>query len=294
MNETRKILFLGYPFALDYVRPAVEAAAGPSVDVIVASDVLRGKPLLHKIEDLMREADLCLFDLTLHNANVACEFGIAHGRGYKYAILYCTDEASNPKPGTDSSVFSDVKGWDSVIYADPLDLETQLRRYLPELLQAPKPAESAPMHIRRAEQGNASIRPRLNLKVKTDNPGFIAVNDGPVTKFGSYHIAFELENAGKGVANDVRVSATGMEPIQRFQALPVGAKNGVTFKWNLEQQPAFQSTPQFPAVLVEYEDDEGVKYEQRAALNAQKNGYGYEYEGQGLSAPRPISDYSVT
>jgi hypothetical protein len=64
----------GYPFSLEYVRPAVERAVGERAQIIVASDELRGMPLLHKIESMMESADLCLFDLTLHNPNVAAEF----------------------------------------------------------------------------------------------------------------------------------------------------------------------------------------------------------------------------
>jgi len=127
-------IFLGYPFALDHVRPAVERAAQGLARVVVASDILRGMPLLEKIEQMMSEANLCLFDLTTHNPNVAAEFGIARGRRYAWAILYCTDETLNPKPGRESSVFSDVKGWDSILYGNENELETELRRLLPEYL----------------------------------------------------------------------------------------------------------------------------------------------------------------
>ncbi len=83
----------------------------------------------------MAEADACLFDLTLHNPNVALELGIAHGKGHRYAVLYCTDEKLNPKPDRASSVFSDIEGWDSIRYKDRADLEEQLRRYLPEFVE---------------------------------------------------------------------------------------------------------------------------------------------------------------
>jgi hypothetical protein len=294
MAEKLPSIFLGFPFTLEYVRPAVEAAAEGVARVVVASDVLRGKPLLHKIQDLMREADLCLFDLTLHNPNVAAEFGIAHGTNYKYAILYCTDERLNPKPGKESSVFSDVKGWDSVQYADAANLMSQLKRYLPELLRAPRPLEPAPLRVRQAPEGDSGIRPRLNAKVSTVFPAAFAVGSGPVIKAGTDMLAFEIDNSGRGVANKVRIAVTGMDPIERFEALPTGTKNGVKFRWNLEAQPAYKSAPQFPALVVEYEDDEGTKYEQRGALNARQSGDGFTYEGQGLGAPRVIEAHSIS
>jgi len=130
LTDNLPTIFLGYPFALTYVRPAVERAAEGLARIVVASDILRGLPLLEKIEQMMSQAQLCLFDLTTHNPNVAAEFGIAQGRSYAWAILYCTDETLNPKPERKSSVFSDVKGWDSILYGN----ETELRRLLPEYI----------------------------------------------------------------------------------------------------------------------------------------------------------------
>lgn len=288
-----KKIFLGYAFSLDYVRPAVEAAAAGHAEVVVASDVLRGKPLLHKIEDLMREADLCIFDLTLHNANVAAEFGIAHGKNYKYAILYCTDERLNPKPEHESSVFSDVKGWDSLLYADAAHLEAQLRHFLPELLSAPKPAIAAPIHIPRPREGSASVKPRLNTTTKTIQPGFIGVGGGPMTKIGTYKIGFEVVNIGKGIANDVRLIVSGMATIERIQALPTGARNAVKFDWNLEEQQAFKVQVDKPFVRVEYADDDGVKYAQTGMLNVKASSGGFFYEGSGLGPPQPIDAYEI-
>lgn len=129
------IIFLGYPFALNDLLVAVKRASKGLARVVVASDKLRGKPLLEKIEEMMSEADLCLFDLTTHNPNVAVEFGIARGVGYDVALLYCTDEKLNPKPEQESSVFSDLKGWDSILYRDKAELRTNLRRVLPDLLE---------------------------------------------------------------------------------------------------------------------------------------------------------------
>src|SRR2546423_10612518 len=128
------IVFLGYPFQFGHIREAVEKAAHGIAQVQVASDSLRGQILLHKIEGLMAEANLCIFDLTTHNPNVAAEFGIAHGRGYPWVLLYCTDESLNPRPERENSVFSDVKGWDSLLYRDAAHLEAELRSKLPELL----------------------------------------------------------------------------------------------------------------------------------------------------------------
>jgi hypothetical protein len=301
---TLPVIFLGYPFALGYVRGAVERAADGLAHVAVASDILRGMPLLEKIERMMAEATLCIFDLTTHNPNVAAEFGIARGRGYSWAILYCTNETLNPKPGRDSSVFSDVKGWDSVLYDDEAGLERELRRLLPEYLA----------HVAQRRGGNvgaatyhpASITPdraarrdapRLYLNVKTNSPGFVGVlapgSRKPVQKLGSYSLALELQNKGRGAANKVRAVMTGALHVERLGTLTPGEKP-VKFTWSLEDQPAYRTAPQFPAVRVEYIDDEGRAYEQVGPLQVRQLSDGtYTYSGGNLEAPRAIEACTI-
>jgi len=135
-TEMKKV-FLGYPFAIPEIRAAVEAGCGGIANVIVASDRLRGKHLLVKIDEMIREADLSLFDFTLHNPNVAVEFGIAYTLGRKWAILYST----NPKHQVDSRnasrIFSDLQGMDSICYPDFDTLTSELKRLLPEYLEIP-------------------------------------------------------------------------------------------------------------------------------------------------------------
>lgn len=258
-------------------------------------------PLLEKIEHMMSEADLCVFDLTTHNPNVAAEFGIARGRGYAWAIIYCTNENLNPKPGRDSSVFSDVKGWDSILYDNEQDLESKLRRLLPEYVATV---------TQRRTQGNVGITshhyepnpppravrrdvPRLYLKVITNTPGFMAVGSGPIAKLGSYLLNLEIQNKGRGTANKVRLVMTGAKHFERLGTLTPGDKP-VKFTWSLEDQEAYRMAPQFPAVKVEYSDDEGTLYEQIGALQAKQHSDGtYTYEGGNLEAPRAIDSVSL-
>jgi hypothetical protein len=132
-----KTIFLGYPFAIPEIRPAVEAGCKGIANVLVASDRLRGKHLLAKIDEMIREADLSLFDLTLHNPNVAVEFGVAYTLGVKWALLYSTNPAHGAAPGNESRIFSDLQGMDSIPYPDFGTLTNELRRLLPEYLEAP-------------------------------------------------------------------------------------------------------------------------------------------------------------
>jgi hypothetical protein len=132
-----KTIFLGYPFAIPEIREAVEAGCEGVAQVLVASDRLRGKHLLVKIDEMIAEADLSLFDLTLHNPNVAVEFGLAYVRDAKWAILYSTDPQYKVAKSSESRIFSDLEGMDSIRYPDFETLTTELRRLLPEYLSAP-------------------------------------------------------------------------------------------------------------------------------------------------------------
>ena len=286
---------------LGYVRSAVENACAGLATVVVASDILRGMPLLEKIERMMSEADLCLFDLTTHNPNVAAEFGIARGREYAWAILYCTDESLNPRPERESSVFSDVKGWDSVLYRDSAELEVELRRLLPEYLadvarRRTKGNVGAVVHsptpIALAKRASRDA-PRLYLDVKTRQPGFIASDGGPVTKLGSYSLIVEVQNKGRGAANKVRLVMSGAAHVKRLGTLTPGDKP-VKFTWSLEDQEAYRIAPQFPAMRIEYIDDDGVMFAQVGALQSKRNSDAtYTYSGGNLEAPQIIETFTV-
>jgi len=132
-----KTIFLGYPFAIPGIRLAVEAGCEGIARVLVAADRLRGKHLLVKIDEMIAEADLSLFDLTLHNPNVAVEFGLAYVRDAKWAILYSTDAKYKVAESSESRIFSDLEGMDSIRYPDFGTLTSELRRLLPEYLSAP-------------------------------------------------------------------------------------------------------------------------------------------------------------
>jgi hypothetical protein len=295
---TKPVIFLGYPFALGYVRPTVEAAADGIAEVRVASDRLRGMPLLHKIEEMLEEADLCIFDLTTHNPNVALEFGLAHGKKYKYAVLYCTDERYNPQPEHESSVFSDIKGWDSIQYRDSVHLRSELGRLLPEYLQALKrPSQllnvgSVPS-LNPPKFPNTSVRPRLYLDLRTIQPRFIAVGSGPVTKLGAYSMGATVKNKGKGPANRVRVYMPGTNHVERLGTLePNGPE--IKFNWSLEDQQIYKEPPTLPIVCVEYVDDDGVKYRQTGPLERRDHSDGtHHYSGNSLEAPIQIDSFVV-
>jgi hypothetical protein len=134
----RKEIFLAYPFDVPSIEETVRRVieGGGLGHVSVASDQLDPTHLLEKIERMMENSDLCLFDLTGHNANVALELGLAKANRYDYRVMYCTDPTLNARPGRSSDVFSDLRGYDSIRYADQGELEAKLREHLPGTIAA--------------------------------------------------------------------------------------------------------------------------------------------------------------
>lgn len=259
--NTKKI-FLGYPFLLDHVRPAVERAAEGQAQIIVASDRLRGQPLLHKIESMMREADLSLFDLTLHNPNVAVELGIAHANGYKYAVLYCTDESLNPKPGRESSLFSDIRGWDALLYANAEELQRELRRFLPELLASRVPAVAAPLRVddgREERDREFAVKPNMHL-----------VLNGGETSSGESFLNGFLRNVGRGIARRPRLFLPGFGevPIRDRLLKPMESAD---LRLRYDDQVFYTRWLSEVGVRVEFEDELGNLYEQHGIVQQGKN-----------------------
>jgi hypothetical protein len=229
------VLFLGYPFDLTWIRESVEKASEGLARVEVASDKLRGKPLLQKIEeDMLEKADLCFFDLTTHNPNVAIELGIALGRRFPHGISYCTDPKYKPKPERASSVFTDMEGWDSIRYATPGELETQLRSKLPELLDYAlkiKQDSIAAMRLRLQQVGH----PRTNVTAYGD---VISADEFARRKYwpqsNRQHIVIAVENAGPGVVTNVVVRTLdgNLHPDEQVGPIAPGATKEA--RWPVE------------------------------------------------------------
>lgn len=113
-----KKVFVAYPYALVDYRETLGSAANGVVELVYADEVITSKHILEKITDLMTSADLCLFDLTSANANVALELGVAIGLKLNYRVLLDNTSASD--------VFSDMRGWDQLRYKDAAELRDKL------------------------------------------------------------------------------------------------------------------------------------------------------------------------
>lgn len=283
---TTKRIFLGYPFAIPEIRVAVNAACRGFAQVVSADDRLRGKHLLEKVDEKIQEADLSLFDITQHNPNVAAEFGLAYARGVKWALLYSTDKRFKIRTVNRSRVFSDLQGMDSVPYADYSVLKRELRRLLPEFLDAPhrRPRLSS------AASHDSAIRPRLDAKVQPIYSASVGALGSPskIVKLGEDKLGITLSNDGNGAANAVSMRLTGFTFVDEI--LAVTRSTAVTRRWPLEDQPAYLEAPSEPIITVRYSDDNGDVYEQSGPLKAVRSGSHFYYQGSGLGPPRALPE----
>ena len=72
-NRTVKRVFAAFPFSEEYsyIEDAIKRGCEGVATLECAKDLLTNKHILDKILGQMRSADLCLFDLSGHNVNVA-------------------------------------------------------------------------------------------------------------------------------------------------------------------------------------------------------------------------------
>jgi DNA-binding transcriptional LysR family regulator len=141
-------------------------------------------------------------------------------------------------------------------------------------------------------QANAAIRPRLHLKVTTNEPPALAISGGPMA-VGDYRLNLELSNKGKGPANKVRLAITGMAGVKRLGTIAEGDPP-LKFDWELKGEKAHTTAQDEPAITVEYADDDGVVYHQVGPLQVKSVYRGFGYSGGNLEAPERVDGFTIT
>lgn len=216
-------VFLGYPFRLVQIREAVIAACEGVATVICADDTLTGVHLLDKIEQMMVDADLCLFDLTTHNVNVATEYGMARTLRLEPLILYNESEEFKLDSAV-HDVFSDLRGIDSVRYTAYDELTTILRSRIGDVLdaRAHRKAEAMRLKEEREREQQIEVRPYLRATAEILDVES-ARRAGKETS--AFQIMVRITNAGRGVAESVKVTwaATSRVSGGQIELGPLGA-----------------------------------------------------------------------
>jgi hypothetical protein len=272
-----KTIFLGYPFRIPEIRAAVASATKEHTELICADNALTDLHLLDKIRNMMLEADLCLFDLTTHNVNVAVEYGFARGLRVAPLILYCDDERYQTESKM-PDIFSDLRGIDSLRYKTFEELERSLRARLPLLLGT----TIKPVSV---------DAPRLQMRLEA--------RENQVN--GTAFFVGDIFNAGGSPANRVKATLAGAtmmlnqparQPLRIGTLVPGETPRAVTFRY--DDLSYVRNPSGMEHVLVEFCDDAAQRYEQRGRFLAWSKADGtYAYTFDGLGAPKPIESFTL-
>ncbi len=131
-------VFVGCPYSGDFPFAAFRA----SLDRVpfrwyYADTHLSTKHLLGILTSYIKTVDYCIFDISLWNANVALELGLAEGLGVEYYILL------NRK--LSKGVPADIQGLQRIEYEDPRGLGA--RALLPEIIKYLVKSHTHPRNI---------------------------------------------------------------------------------------------------------------------------------------------------
>ena len=119
---------MAYPYSIpkkDYRRPFTELAKAFDVEFQFSDERITNKHILDKITEMIVTARFSLFDVTMWNASIALELGIAMGRGRDYYLLFNPDH--DPHGG---QVPADLGGLDRIQYRSYSGLEEALTKLL--------------------------------------------------------------------------------------------------------------------------------------------------------------------
>jgi hypothetical protein len=143
----RPEVFVAYQYRFlkaDYRRPFREIGKAYGVKFTYADERITNKQILEKIEAMIDDAELSLFDVTTWNANVALELGISMGKQLDYYILF--------NPNNDhGDVPADLGGIDRLQYTDYAELEAEVSRLMRQQFGAPVKERDAKARERGAQ-----------------------------------------------------------------------------------------------------------------------------------------------
>lgn len=116
-------IFVAYPYKLEGYRDALaKALPGPTYELLYADEHLASDHVLRKIERMLEDCDLAIFDLTGANPNVTLELGISIAAEHPYIVAIQRDSING--------LNADIHGWDQIRYESVEGLGETIRRYI--------------------------------------------------------------------------------------------------------------------------------------------------------------------
>lgn len=270
-----KTVFVAYPYSIANYRETIATASKDVVEVVYADNVITNKHILQKITDLMKDADLCIFDLTGWNANVALELGVAIGLNLNYRILL------GPTPHGD--VFSDMRGWDQLRYDDSTDLCSKLNALFRHDDTFRRP--------RAITEQELAVQPYLHIDL----------HGGMGGSAGSFLEGF-VRNAGEGIAQQPMLRLPELGDTRLGGIMKPGEP--IELKFRYDDKPCYVRKLDDPMASVEFGDRLGNLYRQEGPVTQNKtpggsvltyhiNAFGLPYKIQSRDIPLQDGDVSA-
>lgn len=272
-GDSVKRVFAAFPFSEEYsyIEASIKRGCEGVATVECAKDLLTNKHILDKILNQMRSADLCLFDLSGHNVNVALELGVAIGADLNWRIMY------NPsKSPSGRDIFSDMSGRDSMRYGTADELSERVRKIV-------------------MDERNYLVRPSATIRNAADMPFLEATLRTEQIPGQSLTIVFEVRNvAARTVATDVRIYVGGVGSLLGIAALPEGNER-VARRARLDDKIAYTEYIKIGRhVIVEFADVSGAYYKQVGELKQEAFPNGtYSISMTGLGRPEQIEEVNL-
>lgn len=137
-------IFIAYPYKLTgYREDLASALPEPEYELMYADEHLHSDHVLRKIERMLEECDLALFDVTGGNPNVTLELGIAIAAQHPYVVVIQKDAVKE--------LNADIHGWDQLRYESVAELSETLKAYIER--------GRVPMRVVREDETTPNVSP---------------------------------------------------------------------------------------------------------------------------------------
>ena len=207
MAEKPKI-FVAYPYSFskaDYRGAFKTVAREYGVSFLYADERITNRQILDKIVGMIEESEFSIFDVTLWNANVALELGIAIGSEQDYYILF------NPTAGEEHPP-SDLGGINRSQYRDYAELTDEVGRLMRQQFGAPQKEQKEAG----TERGAIVVEQLEQMKVEIPE----LVGSSPGMQVGSIASAIGVP---------VEIAQNLVRPLVGTQLRTEGAKRGTRY-----------------------------------------------------------------
>ena len=207
-------IFVAYPYSLaGYKEALASSLPPPQYELEYADEHLASDHVLRKIERMLAECDLALFDVTGANPNVTLELGIAIATLHPYVVVIQRESVG--------TLNADIHGWDQLRYDTVEELSAVLHDRIERNRVPTRPPRATPTQARLWMYTEKPESVSGGLSMITLYP--MVANNGDVTaRDFTVRLYFQAAQAQPARRSDWIIAGTHTIPIfERHYAQPV-------------------------------------------------------------------------